>query len=48
MKNLAETLLYINFAWYVALTLAFGLASVYPKALYFLGAAILTMGVVLM
>lgn len=48
MKTIAENLLYINLGWYVVLAVAFAGAGIYPKALYFAGAAILTVGVVLM
>ena len=48
MKQVAESLLYINLGWYVLLAGAFVVAGIYPKALYFAGAAILTIGVVLM
>ena len=45
---LAERLLIANLTWYIILTLVFLAAGVYPKALYFLGAAILTAGIMLM
>ena len=44
----AERLIWVNLGWYVLLSVAFALGGQYPKALYFLGAAILTVGVILM
>lgn len=44
----ADRLLYINLGWYALLAVAFALGGNYPKSLYFLGAAILTVGVILM
>lgn len=44
----AQTLLLGNLVWYVVLTLAFLLEGNVPKALYFGGAFILTVGVFLM
>lgn len=48
MKAFADNLLLINLIWYIALACAFGLAGSYPKSIYFLGAAVLTVGVVMM
>lgn len=51
MKWLAENatrLLYVNLGWYALLAVAFLAAGSVPKFLYFLGAAILTVGVLLM
>ncbi len=48
MKAIADNLLLANLVWYVVLACAFGLAGMYPKAIYFLGAAVLTIGVVMM
>ena len=45
---IAERLLIVNLIWYILLTLAFLAAGLYPKALYFLGAGILTIGIMLM
>lgn len=43
----ADWLLWINLAWYLLLAAAFCLGGNYPKALYFLGGAILTVGIIL-
>jgi hypothetical protein len=43
----ADRLIWVNLAWYLALAAAFCLGHVYHKALYFLGAAILTLGIIL-
>lgn len=48
MKTIADNLLLINLIWYLILACAFGLAGIYPKTIYFLGAAVLTIGVVMM
>lgn len=45
---IAERLLWINLGWYVVFALLFMAAGIYPKALYFIGAAILTVGIMLM
>jgi hypothetical protein len=48
MKAIADNLLLANLVWYIVLASAFGMAGIYPKALYFMGAAVLTIGVVMM
>jgi len=48
MAWLAPKLLIANFTWYALLAICFGIAMQPGKAVYFLGAAILTIGVILM
>jgi hypothetical protein len=48
MKAIADNLLLANLVWYLVLACAFGMAGAYPKSIYFLGAAVLTVGVVMM
>lgn len=48
VQYIVEKLIWINFGWYVLLAIGFAVAGSYPKALYFLGASILTIGVILM
>jgi hypothetical protein len=43
----ADRLLYVNLAWYAVLAVAFLAYGNVPKALYFLGATILTLGIIL-
>lgn len=47
-STLADRLLWVNLAWYGILAVAFALAGNLGKTLYFLGAAILTVGVTLL
>lgn len=48
VKAIADNLLIANLIWYIVLACAFGMAGMYPKSLYFIGAAVLTIGVVMM
>lgn len=45
--ELAEKALVANIAWYALLCVLFGLAGVPGKSLYFLGATILSIGVLI-
>ena len=45
--RLAETALYVNLGWYALLCVLFFMAGNLGKGLYFLGAAILTIGIIL-
>ena len=44
----AQHLIYINLGWYVLLAVAFGVGGDFGRALYFGGAAVLTVGVIAM
>lgn len=44
---IATRLLWANLAWYLLLSAAFYLGGNVPKSVYFLGAAILTVGIIL-
>lgn len=46
--NNAERFVYGNLAWYVVLTVMFTLGGHHGKAVYFLGAATLTVGIIMM
>lgn len=48
LTEIANGLLWINLTWYIVLALAFGFAGIYPKSIYFAGAAILTIGIIVM
>lgn len=46
--KVANAALYVNLAWYVILFVLFSAAGNLGKALYFLGATILTVGVIIL
>lgn len=48
IARVASLALYGNLAWYAVLCIMFGLAGNLGKTLYFLGAAILTIGVIIL
>ena len=45
---LAEKLVFINMTWYFILGALFAVGGLYGKAVYFVGAGILTIGIILM
>ena len=44
----AERFVWANLAWYVLLAVMLGLGGHYAKCVYFAGAAILTVGIIMM
>ena len=44
----AESFVYVNLAWYLLLSVMFALGAHWGKAVYFAGAAVLTVGVIMM
>jgi len=44
----AESFVYVNLAWYLLLSVMFALGMHWGKAVYFMGAAVLTVGVIMM
>lgn len=44
----ADKFVYANLVWYVLLAVMLGLGGHYAKCVYFVGAAILTVGIIMM
>ena len=44
----ADHFVYVNLAWYLLLSVMFTLGAHWGKAVYFVGAAVLTVGVIMM
>ena len=44
----AEEFVYVNLVWYLLLSVMFALGMHWGKAVYFAGAAVLTVGVIMM
>ena len=44
----AEEFVYVNLVWYLLLAVMLGLGGHYAKCVYFVGAALLTVGVIMM